>query len=51
MKKHEHHMHEAHKAMKEADKHHKLAAKAMKHPDMKEDKKLVRKMVKKEAMK
>jgi hypothetical protein len=58
---HEHHMKAAHKKMEEAHEHHRKAHEAMKHlqkdghkekkhMDVKEDKKLVRKMVKKDCM-
>lgn len=56
-KKAEHHLAQAHEAHKVAMHHHKEAAKAMKHAhkdgrhmDVKEDKKLIKHMVKKSSM-
>jgi len=55
MKKSNPHMNKAEKHMKHAEHHHKMAKEHMehakKHTDMKEDKMLVKKMVKKNCMK
>jgi hypothetical protein len=50
-KKAEHHLKKAHEHHKEAAHHHKKAHEHMKHADMKEDKALIRKMVKKKDLK